>query len=429
MMAVESKGCRAAHAGLTAFHLALKNPIISHSKLKPSMFSLPEVNWNISALKEEGLYFNHISIKKYLDNAWVEVEDHGKMLMLSSYSYLGLYDSKVISDYVSEVIHQYGTGTGGSRLLAGQLAIHQELEKKLAKIKGTEDAILFTSGFSANYSTIVCLLRRGDVVLGDKSNHASIVDGCLASQAEFVRFRHNDLEDLSRKLQQHSHAKRKLVVIDAVFSMDGDIAPLPAIVQICKEHQAILMVDEAHSLGVLGKTGRGIEEYFGLDDSAIQIKMGTLSKAIPSSGGYIASSKNICEFIRHEARSYIYSGSLSPSLTGAAIRTLELLFESPNQILKKLWDNVQHFRSILDYYQLDYGQTQTPIIPIMIGDHERTQKVARYCQNHGLFINAIIPPVVPVGSSRLRASIMANHQKDDLTFAAKTIRDAMDQHP
>ena len=247
------------------------------------------------------------------------VRDAGEMIMLGSYSYLGLLHHPRIDAAADLTIRQYGTGAHGVRLLAGTLPIHRELERALAEWKQTEAAVVLTSGYFTNIAVITALLGRHDVVLCDKLNHASIVDGCRLSGAEFKRFRHNDAADLCRHLAEVPKGKNVLVIVDAVFSMDGDIIDLPAISSACRKHGALLMVDEAHSLGVLGKTGRGIEEHFGLPADTVDIKMGTLSKAIPSVGGYVAARQEITDLIKYRGHAYIFSSALPAPCAAAAL--------------------------------------------------------------------------------------------------------------
>jgi len=380
----------------------------------------PEMFWDVEGHKRDGLYFWLKSITATRPRGKVVVDGFGEMLMLGGYSYLGLNEHPRINRAAKNAIDTFGTGTCGSRLLAGTLSLHTELERELADFKQTEDAVVFSTGYAANVSTLSCLLRKGDVILSDKMNHASIQDGCHHSPATHRRFRHNDIESLRRHLQQSPVAARKLVVVDAVFSMDGDIADLPAISRICKQHGAWLMVDEAHSVGVLGRNGRGIEEHFGMPPDTIDIKMSTLSKAIPSSGGYVAGSRELCIFLRHEARSFVYSGSSTPASIAAAIESIRLIRESP-ELIETLQRKSAGFRNRLRDAGFDLGRSQTPIVPIIVGDAGHAARLARFCQQHGVFIQSIHPPVVPPGTARLRASITANHTVEDLERAARVL--------
>ncbi len=343
------------------------------------------------------------------------------MTMLASYSYLGLNQHPRINQAAGVAIQKYGTGTHGSRLLAGTLDLHSQLEQAIATFKGTEDAVYFSSGYVANLSAISCLVRKGDCIFGDRLNHASVLDGCLQSRALVFRSRHNDAAALDRLLQSTPGTARKLVVADAVFSMDGDILDLPAISAVCRQHGASLMVDECHYVGVLGRTGSGIEEHFGMAADTIDIKMGTLSKAIPSAGGYVAGSRELCTFLRHEARGFIYSGAPSAATAAAALEGLSILKESPH-IVAELHRKSRFFKALLLRVGFDLGTTQTPIVPVIVGSTENASNLAKYCQENGIFIHAIYPPVVPAGTARLRATVIASHTEEELTQAAAVLK-------
>jgi len=272
----------------------------------------------IQAARDHDHYFYNQPVEEVLGGSQVIV--HGrKMGMYASYSYLGLIGHPRINAAAKAAVDEYGTGTHGVRSLAGTLTLHRELEETIADFKHAEDAVTFTSGYVTNLTVISTLMGRGDYVLSDKLNHASIVDGCMMSGAEFRRFKHNDMQDLEKRLGQVPEGATRLVIADAVFSMDGDVIDLPRMVELCRKYGAYLMMDEAHSLGVLGKTGRGIEEHFDLWDS-VDIKMGTLSKTIPSVGGYVAGKKDLIDFLRHGSRAYIFSAALPPAQAAAAPR-------------------------------------------------------------------------------------------------------------
>jgi 8-amino-7-oxononanoate synthase len=342
------------------------------------------------------------------------------MLMLGSYSYLGLNGDVRINQAAQEAIEHYGTGTMGVRLLAGTLDIHKRLEKRIAEFKESEAAVTFTSGFLANISVVASILGRHDVVICDKLDHASLVDGCHISQADVVRFRHNDMAHLEERLRSHQHRRNKLVAVDAVFSMDGDIIELPEVSRLCRKYGALLMVDEAHSVGVLGKTGHGIEEHFSMPADSVDIKMGTFSKAIPSCGGYIATSHRLAEVIRHQSRGFIYSASMPAASVAASIAALDIIENEPARV-RKLHQNTAHFRARLATAGLDFRDSSTPIFPIMCGDDWLAWRLARYCQLRGVYVQAIPQPVVPKGSARLRACVTAEHKTADLDFAAAVI--------
>lgn len=370
--------------------------------------------------QKRGYYFWLQAVKEILPNGHVWVEGHGDMIMLGSYSYLGLNQHPRINQAAKEAIEKYGTGTHGSRLLTGTLDIHERLERKIAEFKGAESAVMFSTGYVANVATITSLLTKEDVVICDKMNHASILDGCVYSGTRFVRYLHNDMRSLENRLRELSSSRRRLVVVDAVFSMEGDIANLPEIAFLCKKYNASLMVDEAHSLGVLGATGRGIEEYFVLPSDTIEIKMGTLSKTIPSSGGYIAGSAVLCTYLKHAARGFVYSGAPSAVAAAAALAGFEVIEQEPERI-QRLWDNTEYFKKLLSEEGFDLGNSQTPIVPIMCGETESAANLAKYAQDRGIFIHAIYYPTVPQGKARLRASVLASHTKEDLAYCVRVL--------
>lgn len=380
----------------------------------------PPMLWDVDHYKEQDLYFYLEEVEEILPHGRVRVAGHGEMIMLGSYSYLGLIGHPAIDRAAKEAIDQYGTGTHGVRLLAGTLTIHNELEERLAQFKKAEGAITFSSGYVANLATISGLLRRGDVVICDKLNHASIVDGCLLSQAVFRRFRHNDMEHLEKRLRETGDAERVLVIVDAVFSMDGDIINLPAVSRLCDQYGAYLMVDEAHSIGVLGQTGHGIEEHFGLPDDAVDIKMGTLSKTIPSAGGYVAGGRDLIRFLKHEARGFVFSAALPPSSAAASCAALDVIESEPERV-QDLQRNYNYFRSALQGAGFDLLNTETAILPVMCYDIDRAVQLAHYCQERGIFVQAVIAPVVPDGLSRLRATVSASHRLEELDYCVETL--------
>ena len=310
---------------------------------------------------------------------------------------------------------KFGTGTNGVRTLAGTLTIHTELEETIAEFKHAEAAITYSSGYATNLAVISSLMGRGDYILSDKLNHASIVDGCLMSGAEFRRFRHNDMADLEHRLQQVPEGVTKMVIADAVFSMDGDVIDLPKVVALCKKYGAWLMMDEAHSLGVLGKTGRGIEEHFNLWDS-VDIKMGTLSKTIPSVGGYVAGKKELIQYLRHASRPYIFSAALPPAQTAAAMESFKVILDEPWRI-EKVNANSQQFISGLKNAGFDTLLTTTAIVPVLCGTDERAFALTRVCQHKDLFVLPVVSPAVPEGLARLRATVTAAHETRDINTA------------
>ncbi|MCB8977982.1 MAG: aminotransferase class I/II-fold pyridoxal phosphate-dependent enzyme [Ardenticatenaceae bacterium] len=393
--------------------------MIGEEALKKSGL-LPETLWDIEHYKEVGLYFYLEATQDILPNGRVNVENYGEMIMLGSYSYLGLIGHPDINAAAKAAVDHYGTGTHGVRLLAGSLKLHNELEERIAKFKQTEAAITFSSGYVTNLATISSLLRKGDTVICDKLNHASIVDGCLLAMAKFVRFRHNDMDHLEKRLQEAGNNGRKLVIADSVFSMDGDIINLPEMVRLCRKYDAYLMIDEAHSIGVLGETGHGIEEHFDMPPDSIDIKMGTLSKAIPSAGGYVAGNKELIQFLKHEARAFIFSAAIPPASAGAAKAAFDVIEAEPWRV-KKLQENYAHFAGRLREAGFDLLYTETAIVPVVGVTTERTATLAKYCQDRGIFVQAIVAPVVPEGQARLRACVSAAHTMEDIDYCADTI--------
>lgn len=374
-------------------------------------------------IHERELYFYLEAIESYLPDSRVSVVGRGEMLLLGGYSYLGLNGHPKINEATIHAVKKYGTGTHGVRLLAGTLDLHRRLEERIAAFKKTEAAVTFTSGYMANVATISALVGRHDTVICDKLDHASIVDGCQLSNAKLVRFQHNDIGSLEKCLTSPDSSGRKLVVVDAVFSMDGDICDLPEISRLCRKHGAWLMVDEAHSIGVLGRTGHGIEEHFGLPPDCIDIKMGTLSKAIPSTGGYIAGSHKLCIFLSHESRAFIYSGALTPPAAAAALAAIEVIEQEPERV-ERLHDNIRYFAEQLTKANLSFLESTTPIFPIICGDDYRAWRMAHHCHKRGIYVQAIPHPVVPKGMARLRASVNATHRHSDLDYCVSVLREA-----
>ena len=388
------------------------------SVVRPAL--TPEMFWDIDFYKGIDLYFYLEAIEAILPNARVRVKHYGEMIMLGGYSYLGLLGHPQIDEAAQSAITRYGTGTHGVRLLAGTLSLHDELEASIARFKQAEAAVTFSSGYVTNVATISALLRRGDTIFSDKLNHASIVDGCLLAQAQFVRFRHNDMVHLEKRLAKVKGNGRKLVVADAVFSMDGDIIDLPEISRLCRRYGAYLMIDEAHSLGVLGATGHGIEEYFNLPPDTIDIKVGTFSKAIPSVGGYVAGNQKLIDFLKHEARAFIFSAALPPASVAASKAALAVIEAEPERV-QRLQANCLYFTGRLREAGFDLMQTETAIIPVLGGSTERTGLLAKYCRDRGIFVQGVVAPVVPEDSARLRVCISAAHTQADMAYCADTI--------
>ena len=372
-------------------------------------------------LREADLYFYNQPITELRGGSHVMVKGR-EMGMFASYSYLGLVGHPRINQAAKEAIDRYGTGTHGVRTLAGSLDLHQELEETIAAFKQTESAVTYTSGYVTNLTVVSTLVGRGDYVISDKLNHASIVDGCLMSGAKFLRFQHNDMEALEERLQSIKDGSAKLVISDAVFSMDGDAIDFPRMVDLCRKYSAWLMIDEAHSIGVLGKTGRGIEEHFDMPGT-IDIKMGTLSKTIPSVGGYIAGKKELIEYLRHASRAYIFSAALPPAQAAAANEAFKVILDEPWRV-EKLRANAQQFISGLQNRGFDTLQTSTAIVPILCGDDNSAFAMTQAVQRQDIFVLPVVSPAVPPGLARLRATVTAAHEPGQIEHAMNIIQAA-----
>jgi len=375
----------------------------------------------VSLAKDHDLYFYNQPIEEILPGMKVRVRGR-EMGMYASYSYLGLVNHPRINEAARRAVDKFGTGTHGVRSLAGTLTIHTELEETIANFKHAEDAITYSSGYATNLTVVSTLMGRGDYVFSDKLNHASIVDGCLMSGAEFRRFRHNDMEHLEGLLKNAPADVSKLVIADSVFSMDGDIIDLPKMLELTTKYNAWLMIDEAHSIGVLGATGRGIEEHFGLGD-VIDIKMGTLSKTIPSVGGYIAARKEIITYLRHASRAYIFSAALPPAQAAAANEAFKVILDEPER-LEKLNLNTKQFIGGLKNMGFDTMLTETAIVPVLCGDDETAFRMTQEAQHNDVFVLPVVSPAVPEGLARLRATVTAAHDPSEIERAMDVIGEA-----
>jgi 8-amino-7-oxononanoate synthase len=379
------------------------------------------INQRVIDLRDNDLYFYNQPISELRGGARVLV-DGREMSMFASYSYLGLIGHPRINQAAKDAIDQYGTGTHGVRMLAGTLQLHRELEETIASFKGAEAAVTYSSGYVTNLTVVSSLLGRGDYVICDKLNHASIVDGCMMSGAKFLRFRHNDMASLEERLQNVPDGATRMVVADSVFSMDGDIIDFPTVVELCRKYKAWLMIDEAHSVGVLGRTGRGIEEHFGLEGT-IDIKMGTLSKTIPSVGGYVAGRQDLIAFLRHASRAYIFSAALPPAQAAAAKAAFEVIKDEPWRV-EKLRQNTHRFIQGLKDCGFDTQNTATAIVPVMCGSDEAAFSMTREAQRHDIFVLPVVSPAVPPGAARLRATVTAAHEPEEIDRAMEVIEAA-----
>ena len=359
-------------------------------------------------IMEMGFYPYFRTIESEQDSV---VTINGKeVLMFGSNSYLGLTNHPKLKEASKRAIDKYGSGCAGSRFLNGTLDIHIELEEKLAQFVGKEGALVFSTGFQVNLGVISAIPGRHDYIIIDDLDHACIIDGSRLSFANKVwKYKHNDMESLEKLLQKCDPERIKLIAIDGVFSMEGDIAKLPEIVKLAKKYDANIFLDDAHSRGVLGKDGRGTADHFGLTDDVDMI-MGTFSKSLASIGGFVAADADTINFLKHNARSLIFSASIAPANAASVIAALDLIQEEPERI-DKLWDNTHYAMKLLNEAGFDTGHTETPIIPIMIRDDFKTFKLTRDLLDQGIFVNPVVSPAVPSTSSLIRYSIMATHDK------------------
>ena len=367
-------------------------------------------------------YFRALS-----DSEGVTATFEGKdVVMLGSNNYLGLTTDSRVRAAAEDALHKYGTSVTGSRFLNGTLELHLELDRRLAKFVGKEAALVFSTGYQTNVGTISAIVGKGDYVILDKDDHASIVDGCFLSRGEMKRFKHNEPGDLERVLAKLPPEAGKLVIVDGVYSMGGDIAPLPEIVEICKKYNARIMVDDAHGVGVTGN-GRGTSAHFGLTDE-VDLIMGTFSKSFASIGGFIAGSENVIHYIQHHARSLIFSAALPAPCAAAVLAALDII-ETEQQHVEQLWSNAEYMRQGLNKLGYNTGSSNTPIIPVIIGEQFRTGLAWAALIEQGVYTNPVIPPATPPNQSLLRTSYMASQTTrhlDRALAAFKTVGENLD---
>ena len=342
-----------------------------------------------------------------------------KVLMFGSNSYMGLTNHPKVIEAAIDAVNKYGTGCAGSRYLNGTLDIHKEFEAELAEFVGKDDAIIFSTGFQTNLGTISCLMGREDYVICDELDHASIVDGRRLSFAKPLKYKHNDIASLERTLQRCEPESLKLIVVDGVFSMEGDLADLPGIVALKDKYNCSIMVDEAHGLGVMGDHGRGVCNHFGLTDQ-VDIIMGTFSKSLAAIGGFIAADKDIINWVRHHSRSYIFSASNTPAATAAARAALQIIKDEPER-LERLWDLTNYALDSFRQLGFEIGNTSTPIIPLYIRDIQKTFAVTQQLFKEGVFVNPVIPPACSPDDTLIRFSLMATHTKEQIDIATEKL--------
>ena len=349
--------------------------------------------------------------------------DDKEYLMMASNNYLGLtFDERVIEGAIKGA-QQYGTGSGGSRLVSGTFPLFTDLERELAKFKNTEKALVFNTGYMANVGTISAIADKNTIIFSDALNHASIIDGCRLSRGSVKAYNHCDVDELKYLLKEVERNTRKLIVTDGVFSMDGDIAPLDKLYELSREYNALLMVDDAHATGTIG-SGHGTAAYYGIEKE-VDIQLGTLSKSLGSVGGYVAANSTIIDYLVNMSRSFIFSTALSPADIGAALAALHVL-ESDTSVLRRLQNNVNYMADCLNSIGI-YATNDTPIFPILIGSNEDTLTVSNYLYNAGIIGTAIRPPTVPVGESRIRLTVTAAHNKEQIDYVCQSLHNALKQ--
>ncbi|MGB2982811.1 MAG: glycine C-acetyltransferase [Candidatus Bipolaricaulia bacterium] len=367
----------------------------------------------LNELREKGLY-NTIRTIESASDAWVTIEGK-RVLNLCSNNYLGFANDERLCAAAKKAIDDYGVGPGAVRSIAGTMSLHIELEKRLARFKGTEAALSVQSGLNTNLATIPLLMGKEDIIFTDELNHASIIDGIRLTKAQRVIFPHRDTDALAEKLEEHKEIAKKLIITDGVFSMDGDLAPLPGIVEAAEKYDAMVMVDDAHGEGVLGRNGRGIVDHFGLH-GRVDIEAGTMSKAFGVMGGYIAGSANLIDYLRQRARPFLFSSAATPADVAACIAAVDIL-DASDEPVRKLWENADYFKAQLEDLGFDTGVTETPITPVMLGEAETAWGFSKRVFAEGVFATAIAFPTVPRGKARIRAMLSAAHSREDLDFA------------
>jgi len=383
------------------------------------MFNLDSVlEKELSEFKRQGLFR---SMKRIDATSGPTVVIDGKeVILLSSNNYLGLANHPEVKEVQIQAIKEFGASSGASRLISGNMELHEKLEEKIAKFKGREAAIVFPTGYMTNLGVITSIVGEKDLVLCDKLNHASLIDGVRLSGADLRVYPHKNIERLEDIFKKNTSYRRKLLITDGVFSMDGDIAPLPDLVKICKKYEAILMVDDAHATGVLGKNGKGTCEYFGIKDG-VDIQMGTFSKAFGNLGGYIVGSRTLIDYICNKARSFIYSTGLPPAVVSGAIKAIEIV-ERDTTLRKRLWSNIDKFSKALIEMGFDIMDTKTQIIPVWIGKSSNTMKIAEFLLKNNIFAPGIRPPTVAKSKCRIRTSLMATHTEEHIDNAIEIFR-------
>ncbi len=384
------------------------------------MSKLAFIDEEMLAQQQQGMFINIRTIESAM-GAWIQV-DGKRVLNLCANNYLGFANHPALKEAATRAIQEYGVGPAAVRSIAGTQKLHLELEAKLAKFKKVEAAVSYQSGFVTNQAVIPTLSGAGDILFSDELNHASIIDGSRLSKAKIVRYKHNDPSDLAAQMQNETAVRRRFVITDGVFSMDGDIAPLKEIYAIAEKYDAITIIDDAHGEGVMGEAGRGIADHFGLHGK-IDVEVGTMSKAFGVVGGYAAGSKKIVEYLRQRARPFLFSSAVTPADVAACIAAVDILSGS-GELVEKLWANTKYFKTKMHALGFDLGQSVTPIVPVMIGDTTKAHALSKQLFEAGVFAMAITFPTVPKGKERLRVMMSATHSHADLDFAASAFQQA-----
>ncbi|MCZ6632679.1 MAG: 8-amino-7-oxononanoate synthase [bacterium] len=371
---------------------------------------LPPLHQELEDLKSQGLYRTTRLVKGPQDRH-VQIDGRDFLLFCSN-NYLGLANHPALKKDAQNALRTYGCSTVASALISGYMAPHEALETRLAEFLGTEAALTFPTGYMANLGAVTALVGPEDIVFSDTLNHRSIIDACRLSRATVAIYPHKDTDHLNTLLQSKREYRRRLIVTDGIFSMDGDLAPLPELVDLAQKHGAILMVDDAHGTGVLGPTGRGTPEHFGLT-KGIDVLMTAGSKALGTFGGFIAGTNDLIDLLRNRAAPFIYTTALPPDACAATCTALDLVDTTPD-IRNALWKNIHTLRQGLEALEYDLMESQTQIIPILIGDPDRTMAISAFLYDRGIYLSGIRPPTVPEGQSRLRLTLMASHTKEDI---------------
>ena len=385
---------------------------MSTTRIDPLGYLTPEID----ALKAQGVY-RHLRVLEDEQRAHTTF-DGRSVVNLSSNNYLGLTTHPRLRERAMQALERYGVGTGSVRTIAGTMSLHVELERRLAEFKQTEATVVFQSGFTANAGTVSALLTKDDVIISDELNHASIIDGCRLSRAAIKVFPHKDVDAARRILRDLPASQRKLLITDGVFSMDGDLGPLPGLCAIAEEYGAIMMVDDAHASGVFGRNGRGTVDHFGMH-GRVDIQVGTLSKAVGALGGYVAGTNALIDFLHHRGRPFLFSTSHPPSVTATCLAALDVLIEEP-EIIERLWDNTRFFKAGLTALGFNTGMSESPITPVIVGEAATAARMSDALFEQGVFAQSIGFPTVARDKARLRTIVAATHSKEDLQYALDT---------